>query len=57
MKDIILLEAPYGLFGKIAKKIFLKNYIKKFLLQRNELIKEFAETGKWKLILTANEQQ
>jgi ligand-binding SRPBCC domain-containing protein len=51
MKDIIFLEAPFGLLGKIVMKLFLKNYFKKFLLQRNNTIKMFAETEKWKLII------
>ncbi len=56
MKDEIILEAPYGLIGKAIMAVFLKNYIKRFLQKRNTLIKEFAETDKWKLILQINEQ-
>lgn len=51
MTDNIILEAPYGLIGKFAMNIFLKSYIKNFLVERNHLIKNFAETEKWKLIL------
>ncbi|MEO7045034.1 MAG: SRPBCC family protein [Ferruginibacter sp.] len=51
MTDTIILEAPYGIIGKFAMFLFLKNYIKKFLVERNNLIKNFAETDKWKLIL------
>ena len=51
MRDIILLEAPFGLLGKIVMSIFLKNYFEKFLIERNAMIKEFAESDKWKLIL------
>jgi ligand-binding SRPBCC domain-containing protein len=51
MTDTIILEAPYGFIGKFVMFIFLKNYIKKFLVERNKLIKNFAETEKWKLIL------
>jgi ligand-binding SRPBCC domain-containing protein len=52
MEDKVWLEAPYGIAGRIAMKLFLKNYIKKLLQKRNLLIKEYAETGKWKSILT-----
>jgi ligand-binding SRPBCC domain-containing protein len=52
MKDRVELEAPYGLLGKTAMTIFLKNYIKKFLVLRNGMIKEYAESGKWKSIIT-----
>ncbi|MFN0080943.1 MAG: SRPBCC family protein [Ferruginibacter sp.] len=51
MEDRIDLEAPCGLLGKLVMKIFLKNYFKRFLIERNTLIKEFAESNKWKAIL------
>ena len=51
MKDTIELEAPFGLLGKIVMSGFLKKYFKKFLMERNAMIKEFAETDKWKIIL------
>ncbi|MCP9752873.1 SRPBCC family protein [Ferruginibacter sp. HRS2-29] len=57
MTDKVLLEAPYGISGRIALKLFLKNYIKKLLVKRNLLIKEYAETGKWKSIISTHEQQ
>jgi ligand-binding SRPBCC domain-containing protein len=52
MIDIINFEVPYGLFGKIADKIFLRSYLERFLVKRNEVIKEYAESQKWKAILT-----
>ena len=57
MRDEVILEAPYGIIGKFVMLLFLKNYIEKFLIERNSLIKEFAETDKWKLILKSDEQQ
>lgn len=57
MTDKVLLEAPYGIFGRMAMKFFLKNYIKDLLVKRNLLIKEFAETGKWTSIIPTHEQQ
>lgn len=49
--DKINFETPYGTLGKIANKLFLKKYIEKFLIKRNTVIKEYAETQKWKTIL------
>jgi len=49
--DLINFETPYGLIGKIANRIFLKSYIEKLLLRRNKVIKDYAETSKWKAIL------
>ena len=51
MLDIFCYDSPFGLFGKLADILFLKNYIKELLLKRNAIIKEFAETEKWKEIL------
>ena len=51
MNDIFIFEAPYGLLGKMACIFFLTAYMKKLLHQRNLIIKEYAESGKWKSIL------
>lgn len=51
MIDLISFESPYGVIGKIANSIFLTTYIKKFLIKRNAVIKDYAETQKWKPIL------
>ena len=51
MNDRIILESPFGIFGKMGTGLFLKKYISKFLIERNETIKEYAETDKWKIIL------
>ena len=49
--DKIKFETPYGIFGKIANRLFLISYLKKFLEKRNAVIKDYAETQKWKAIL------
>jgi len=43
MTDIFEYESPFGIIGQIFNKIFLTNYLKNFLLERNELIKTAAE--------------
>jgi hypothetical protein len=50
--DVIEYETSFGLTGKLLDKIFIKNHISKLLLHRNEIIKQYAETTKWKEILT-----
>ncbi len=52
MKDIFDYTAPLGFLGKIADLIFLRKYMTKFLIERNEMIKKFSESEKWKEILT-----
>jgi ligand-binding SRPBCC domain-containing protein len=51
MIDLISFETPYGNLGKIANRLFLRSYIERFLTRRNNVIKEYAETQKWKAIL------
>ena len=51
MIDLFSFETPYGSFGKIINTVYLSNYLKKLLEQRNNMIKEFAESDKWKFIL------
>lgn len=52
MEDIFNYKSPYGIFGKIADILFLKNYMEKLLCDRNAVIKDFAEdTNKYKKVL------
>lgn len=51
MIDILEFESPYGFAGKLADKFYLKNYLEHFLLKRNSILKEYAETDKWESIL------
>lgn len=51
MIDLLQFETPYGRIGKMANVLFLRSYMEKFLLKRNAVIKDYAETQKWKAIL------
>lgn len=51
MIDLVEFESPYGIIGKLFNKFYLKNYIESLLIHRNNVIKEYAETTKWKAIL------
>lgn len=51
MIDLVDFETPYGKIGKIADALFLRSYLEHFLIKRNKVIKEYAETQKWKAIL------
>ncbi|MGB0891298.1 MAG: SRPBCC family protein [Flavobacteriaceae bacterium] len=51
MTDNFNYKSPFGFLGRIADSLFLKKYMTNFLLERNQVIKEFAETEKWKLVL------
>ena len=51
MIDMINFESPYSILGKIVNKFYLKKYIETLLIKRNKVIKQYAETEKWKAIL------
>lgn len=50
--DLFTFEAPYGQLGRLANQLFLTRYLKNLLESRNNIIKEYAETEKWKSILS-----
>jgi ligand-binding SRPBCC domain-containing protein len=52
MTDVFDYESPYGIFGKLFNKIILTSYMTRFLTCRNALIKEFAETDRWRSVLS-----
>jgi ligand-binding SRPBCC domain-containing protein len=51
MIDMIRFESPYGFAGRLFNTFYLKEYIEKFLVMRNTVIKDYAETEKWNAIL------
>ena len=54
MVDIFEYQSPLGFLGKFIDKIILTGYLKQLLIDRNRTIKEFAESEKWKLVLSSN---
>ncbi|MEO6587932.1 MAG: SRPBCC family protein [Pyrinomonadaceae bacterium] len=48
MRDRFDYDAPLWILGKIADGLFLENYMTGFLIERNKLIKEIAESKKWR---------
>lgn len=50
MTDFFDYKSPFGVLGKLADKLFLKKYMTELLIERNRIVKEFAESDKWKLI-------
>ncbi|MFT5861057.1 MAG: ligand-binding SRPBCC domain-containing protein [Flavobacteriaceae bacterium] len=51
MIDEFHFESPMGVLGKMVNAIFLKRYMTKFLIVRNEEIKRIAEGDLWKELL------
>jgi ligand-binding SRPBCC domain-containing protein len=48
MRDVFVFESPFGLLGKLLNGLFLTKYMKRLLQKRNLVIKEYAETEKWR---------
>lgn len=38
---------PYGVFGKSFDRLILNNYLRRFLEERNRIIKDYAECGRF----------
>lgn len=49
--DIFSFETPYGVIGKMINTLYLRKYMEQLLEQRNRVIREYAESDKWKFIL------
>ncbi|MEM7791306.1 MAG: SRPBCC family protein [Verrucomicrobiota bacterium] len=52
MSDRFEFKAPLGILGRLVEKIFLTNYMKAFLIKRNEELKRMAESDLWKQFLS-----
>ncbi|MDF1808641.1 MAG: SRPBCC family protein [Phycisphaerales bacterium] len=51
MIDEFSFEAPFGIFGLLAEKLILAKYMRKFLISRNQILKNIAETDEWKIYI------
>ena len=51
MIDQVAFEMPYGMLGKVLGSLYLRKYLHTLLSQRNKVIKEYAESQQWKVIL------
>jgi ligand-binding SRPBCC domain-containing protein len=48
MSDRFEFKSPLGILGGIVDWIFLKDYMRRFLVQRNEVLKQLAESEEWR---------
>ncbi|MBM3914638.1 MAG: SRPBCC family protein [Sphingomonadales bacterium] len=49
--DLLEFEMPYGSLGRLFNSFYFTGYMESLLHRRNETIKRFAETDRWKKIL------
>jgi hypothetical protein len=46
-------KPKWGLIGELINILFLEKYISRIITKRNDLLREYAETEKWRKILPA----
>jgi ligand-binding SRPBCC domain-containing protein len=51
MTDMFQFESPLGILGSLFNQLLLTKYMKNFLAQRNAVIKEYAESEQWRIVL------
>lgn len=51
MFDAFHFTAPLGVLGRMAEWLFLTRYMRNFLIQRNQVLKQLAETDEWRRYL------
>ncbi len=51
MIDRFEFQSPFGILGRIVDQIFLTAYMRRFLVQRNRILKNLAESEAWRRYL------
>ena len=57
MRDEFEFSAPFGVFGRIAERLFLTRYMTGFLERRNQVLKRMAESSEWRHFITPGTEQ
>lgn len=50
--DMIDFDGPRDVIGKVMAKLYLKRYLEKYISKRNALIQQYAESEKWRAVLS-----
>ena len=51
MKDVFDFTSSLGILGRVAEALFLESYMRRFIVERNAVIRKAAEGDDWKLYL------
>lgn len=51
MRDVFDFSSPLGPLGHLVDRLYLDGYMRRFLLERNELVKAVAESDRWRRYL------
>lgn len=52
MVDRFEFESPLGILGRIVDRVFLAAYMRRFLVRRNQVLKNLAESEDWREYVT-----
>jgi len=47
MSDRFEFRSPLGILGAIVDRVFLASYMRRFIVRRNEVLKQLAESAEW----------
>lgn len=50
--DIVDFGVPKDIIGKLFGKVYFNKYLEELLRKRNELVRTYAETEKWRAVLS-----
>ncbi|MGV3607987.1 MAG: SRPBCC family protein [Planctomycetaceae bacterium] len=56
MRDLFTYTSPWGLLGRLADWLFLERYLRNFLMKRNRILQQVAESEEWKQYLPQSDQ-
>jgi ligand-binding SRPBCC domain-containing protein len=51
MQDVFVFESPFGWIGRAFNRLLLTAYMRRFIAERNQLLKKAAESEEWKKFL------
>ena len=54
MRDRFEFNSPLGILGRIVDVLFLAAYMRRFIVRRNEVLKQLAESAEWRRYLHQN---
>lgn len=52
MRDELRFSAPLGALGLVAERLVLRGYLTRFLFERNNFVKQIAESERWREYLS-----
>ena len=55
MRDELKFSAPLGILGLMAERLVLRSYLTRFLRERNEFVRQTAESETWREYLLRSE--